>query len=179
MSPVPASGIFEEAMPANIFLLDNETSRPGVGRLVFAGLVAVWVYSTRTARPTGICPSTKTPRSEQIMDKARARLDFMSVIIGVCSSPVYVQNEGNCTKAAWAGCTLRESDLGKRCGGSAWANTRTYLGEHRYRRSNKKPKSRPRLRHLPISAFALPACVYGVAVVFLRVSPVLRSLSRT
>lgn len=39
------------------------------------------------------------------MDKARARVLFMPVIIGVGSGGVYVQNGGNCTKAAWAGCT--------------------------------------------------------------------------
>ncbi len=38
------------------------------------------------------------------MDKARTRV-FMTVIIGGCRGWVYVQNEGNCTKSPWAGCT--------------------------------------------------------------------------
>ena len=48
------------------------------------------------------------------MDKARARLVFMAVIIEVGLSPVYVQNEGNCTKAGWAGCTGEFWDADKR-----------------------------------------------------------------
>ena len=42
------------------------------------------------------------------MDKARARVLFMPVIIGAGLGRVYVQNEGNCTKGSWAGCTGEE-----------------------------------------------------------------------
>ena len=40
-----------------------------------------------------------------IRDKARETV-FIIAIIGASGGRVYVQNEGNCVKADWAGCTL-------------------------------------------------------------------------